>query len=898
MSEAVDETVPLQESDSQISLLMELMGEINRGAGMHRVFSLIGETLRRFFAIDRFAVSLISDDGLPHIVASDGLSTEYIHSVNGDLSNTPGVRTMENRKPLYLLDAPAAPDFAPFQEAAAREGFHTVLFFPLYSGQDPLGFLVMYHNTIRPYSPPELALAQALATQAGVAMAQARLLDDVEAQRHELERQYATRAAEAEAIDMISLQIASSLDLDDTFRSIVAASAELTGGTTSALYLRTSQDEYRSVASYGVPVSTLDSVVLTRKSGLLSRMVHTGEPVQVVNFSEEVPNASDAARSYVQDAGVQSTLGVPLMQGRECIGALYVARLSQERFPDDAVRVMKRFAAFAQVAVRNAEQFTWVQSERERLQGYIDAIPEGVIVFDGDGTIVLTNGSLLRDLQPQREMVGRNNADVFEIESLFADLPVRFRFDHHAAFARVLERGEAEQGLVEVGAPPRMFEINYSPMALSNGRAGGVLATLRDITSPLDLERERARTHLFSELLSLSVLLNSDLSIAVLIERVVDAAMALVGASAGTLGLVEGDRLVFRRYRTPEGWADFDVQVGLGEGAPGHVWKTAMPHITNDSGADRFVLQNMRKRLGFRRLVFVPVFDRRSRVIGTLGVYDPVVERDFGRQDLEALQLLAHQAAIAIENARLNEVKDEFLSIVSHELKTPVTSIKGFTQILQRRLADGALDTTRRYLDVINHQADRLTGLINDLLDLSRIQTGRFVFAREQIDYGQLVRDVLMETRLVSPGNAITYTGPEHLQAEGNANRLRQVLVNLIDNGIKHGPANGALHVTVEAKGDLVYTYVCDEGPGLPPAERERIFAQYYQVRHGSEHQARGLGLGLFISRQIVEEHGGKIWLDPADHTSFCFTVERTRIAPSDDTDVYAHGMTHRTISL
>ncbi|HEX6506084.1 MAG TPA: GAF domain-containing sensor histidine kinase, partial [Chloroflexota bacterium] len=399
--------------------------------------------------------------------------------------------------------------------------------------------------------------------------------------------------------------------------------------------------------------------------------------------------------------------------------------------------------------------------------------------------------------------------------------------------------------------------------------------------SRLELEQERARIGLLSQLLDLSVLLNSDLSTETLIERVVEAAMQLVGASAGSLGLVEGDRLVFRRYHLPEGWTDFSVALRLGEGVPGYVWQTREPYTSNDCNADEHVIHTIQQELHFTRLVYVPVFNRAGAVIGTLGVYDPLNNRDFVRQDVEVLSMLAHQAAIAIENAQLNSLKDDFLSIVSHELKTPVTSIKGFAQVLRRRLSPESLEQGERYLDVINAQADRLTGLINDLLDLSRIQTGRFVFEHRPLDYLALLEDVLGELRLVNPGNTITMTAPEAAMIMGNEDRLRQVLVNLVDNAVKHGPPGGAVHVTVES-GDEITTYVCDEGSGLPTAEAERIFNRYYQVRHPTERYSKGLGLGLFISRQIVEEHGGRIWLDSVDHTSFVFTLPRADAQQTD----------------
>jgi signal transduction histidine kinase len=295
------------------------------------------------------------------------------------------------------------------------------------------------------------------------------------------------------------------------------------------------------------------------------------------------------------------------------------------------------------------------------------------------------------------------------------------------------------------------------------------------------------------------------------------------------------------------------------------------------------VIHPIQDQLGFERLVYVPIFNRAGALIGTLGAYDPLPERDFAAQDVEVLQMLAHQAAIAIENAQLNGMKDDFLSIVSHELKTPVTSIKGFAQVLQRRLSPESLEHGRRYLDIINAQADRLTALINDLLDLSRIQTGRFAFEIQALNYTALIGDVLEELRLVNPGNLITLVAPENALVLGNDNRLRQVLINLVDNAVKHGPSGKEVHITVEV-GEEVTTYVCDEGHGLPSAEAEPIFSPYYQVRHPSDRYSKGLGLGLYISRQIIEEHGGRIWLDDVDHTSFVFTLDRvaqTADAPS-----------------
>ena len=520
-----------------------------------------------------------------------------------------------------------------------------------------------------------------------------------------------------------------------------------------------------------------------------------------------------------------------------------------------------------------------MEAERIRLQAYIDAIPEAVIVVDRTGTIELVNRTLSRVLGATEPLVGKNQLEVLRDSDLFAT-GIRLRYDHEAVFHRLLSTGEPEQGLIEIDDPARTFEIHFAPLRDESGAVAAIVGTMRDITEPLELARERSRANLLAQLLDLSATLNSDLSIQSLVERVVEAAMELLGARTGTLGLIERDRMVFRRFHTPTGWVDFDVALHRGEGAPGHVWATEAPYVSNDCRSDPFVLQDVRHRMHFECLVYVPIINRSGTMIGALGVYDPIIPRQFGRRDVEALQLLANQVSIAMENARLNEMKDSFLSIVSHELKTPVTSIKGFTQVLQRRIPPESRQVAGRFLEIINNQADRLTALINDLLDLSRIQTGRFEFDLVPLDYADLVRDVAAEMQLISPRNPIVPQLADDVRVRGDGNRLRQVLVNLIDNAVKYGPADGTILVSMEQRDGEIVTSVHDQGPGLPDGEAERIFGPYYQVRREAGQATQGLGLGLYISRQIVEGHGGRYRAEAENGMAFCFTLPVTAESP------------------
>jgi PAS domain S-box-containing protein len=226
----------------------------------------------------------------------------------------------------------------------------------------------------------------------------------------------------------------------------------------------------------------------------------------------------------------------------------------------------------------------------------------------------------------------------------------------------------------------------------------------------------------------------------------------------------------------------------------------------------------------------------------------------------------------------LDKQKDEFLSLVSHELRTPVTIIRGFAQVVQRSLETGDIAGTHRRVDIIKRQVDQLTSLINELLDLTRVQSGRFECNLVPLDYRMLVDSVLEEMKTLHPEREFSLAIPEEVSVKGDAVRLRQVLANLIDNALKHGPTGGNVTVTVEVH-DAVTTYVCDAGEPLPVGERERVFERFYRVAPRPIQHGGSLGLGLFISRAIVEAHGGRIWVADDDHSSFAFSVQRAEIA-------------------
>ncbi len=228
----------------------------------------------------------------------------------------------------------------------------------------------------------------------------------------------------------------------------------------------------------------------------------------------------------------------------------------------------------------------------------------------------------------------------------------------------------------------------------------------------------------------------------------------------------------------------------------------------------------------------------------------------------------------------------DFVANVSHEMKTPLTSIQGFAQAILDGTASDS-QAQQHAASVIHEESGRLTRLVDDLLDLARLDAGQVTFAHAEVDLNALVARVIDRLSLRAGEKSIQLeNGVRGLPAiTGDGDRLAQVLTNLIDNAIKHTPVGGRVTIRGEGRGDQVRVHVEDSGPGIPPDELPRIFERFYQVdkaRRGGE--GRGSGLGLAISREIVQAHGGRLEAASAPGRGSRFTVTLPAGLPSDST--------------
>jgi signal transduction histidine kinase len=287
-------------------------------------------------------------------------------------------------------------------------------------------------------------------------------------------------------------------------------------------------------------------------------------------------------------------------------------------------------------------------------------------------------------------------------------------------------------------------------------------------------------------------------------------------------------------------------------------------------------LFEMHVKTGVRALLAVPLIHQ-DEVIGALvvrrkrvGAFEPEIVR--------LLQSFASQSAIAIQNARLfreiedksrqleisSQHKSQFLANMSHELRTPLNAILGYTELIQDGIYGAPSEKITAVLERVQANGKHLLGLINDVLDLSKIEAGQLTLSLNDYSLKDTVHTVVTATEPLAAEKKLPLkveVARDLPAGRGDERRIAQVLLNLVGNAIKFTDA-GEVRIAASAANGVFSVAVADTGPGIPPAEQARIFEEFHQVDSSSTRKKGGTGLGLAIAKRIVELHGGRIWVE------------------------------------
>jgi signal transduction histidine kinase len=419
-----------------------------------------------------------------------------------------------------------------------------------------------------------------------------------------------------------------------------------------------------------------------------------------------------------------------------------------------------------------------------------------------------------------------------------------------------------------------------------NDMAGQLRESYADLEMKVEMRtKELARS--VEELRALgevSQAVNSTLDLQTVLNTIVAKAVQLSATDAGAIYVFSNLRQKFRLRATygmsPEliqAVTNQDTQVG--ETVVGQAAAERKPiQVPDLSEEPRTAVQDVIVRAGFRALLVVPLL-RREQIIGAL-----VVRRRerglFGESTVELLQTFAVQSVLAMQNARLfNEIeeksralevasrhKSQFLANMSHELRTPMNSVLGFTEMLSDGLYGELPAKALGALERVQSNGRHLLGLINDVLDLSKIEAGQLTLALDHYSMSQVVYSVVasVESLARTKGLVLRTSVAEGLPLGfGDERRLTQVLLNLAGNAIKFTD-EGSVEISATVAGDFFDLMVADTGAGIAPANQSRIFEEFQQVDDSSTRTKGGTGLGLAIAKRLVVMHGGTIQVDSA----------------------------------
>ena len=796
------------------------------------------------------------------------------------------------------------PDLAPLTAMLGDEAT-SVLGLPLVSGGNLRSILFVQLPTQERLSTSEVELALTIANQASVALDSARLFQ--EAQR---------RAQETMALAEVSRDISATLDLEDVLKRIVAYAKDLLQTETSAVYLsEPDSNALRGIAVIGEDAGEIENSPLLIGEGILG-VIAEQKVGEIVNDAENDPRARiiDGTERSVHE----HLMAVPILSKERLSGLMAVWRTGKGlEFTEVELGFLNSLAQQAAVAIENARLFAETQRLAEELeQRVIDRTAELENEKASTETLlrILTEVSASLDLDRalSRTLALLNDAVGAEqgtIMLLHADDNL---LHYRAGYGYLTGKTVPDS---------RGFTLK-----VGEGLAGWVVET-REATFVEDLYKDLrwvksgtvASEHRSSIVAPL--LVGEDvIGVLMVFHRQVGyfgpERLGMVKAIAGQVAIAINNAHLYELIR--------DQAERLGNMLRKEQVEASRSQAILEAVADGVVVTGPENRITFLNSSATAILDLKAENVidqpleAFGGIFGKAASAwmqtinnwsnepasyQVGESYAEQLELedgriaLVHLAPVILQNdflgtvsifrditheVEVDRLKSEFVATVSHELRTPMTSIRGYVDILLMGAAGALNENQTHFLSIVKNNTERLNILVNDLLDISRIEAGRVTLAPQSLDLRDLAEDALADLLRRSQEEnkpmAFALDAAKNLpRVQGDAERIRQVLGNLVSNAYHYTPENGQItvHITV-TDGNEVQVDVMDTGVGIPVEDQGRIFDRFYRGEDPLVLATPGTGLGLAIVKQLVEMHNGRIWLKSegiGKGSTFSFTL-------------------------
>lgn len=708
----------------------------------------------------------------------------------------------------------------------------------------------------------------------------------------------------------ILADIGAAADLQSALAALARGAIALLRGDQGAVRVYDIDGRGRHLALWAAPDGALEPVECPDPSpGSVAASLMQGGPERIIDDLWLLDPAVSPLYSELRRRGMRSSVAVPITAGAQRIGSLHIDHHQVGYFTRDHLAMAHALATYAGVVVERARQAARrdvveaLQVSERRFRTLMEQSPLSMQVFTPTGQAIGANAAWERLWGTTRaELAGYNILQDSQLRAKGVMPLIQRAFSGQAVEIPAICYDPAEIGKA---GRPRWVRMHCYPVKDENDAIFEVVLVLEDVTEHHKSQEEQ------QFLADASVALAMSLDYTATLRKVARLAVPTFAdwVIVDVLEEVEkeGARPRVRRIAVAAAEAHKERVLETLQQRYPPAWDSPQPaahalrrgDVVLFASLDQETLAGtvrdgehlaLLQQLAPRSAIAAPLIAR-GKTIGAITFATSESGREYGQASVRLASDLAGRCALAVDNARLYaeaqaaiRARDDFLAVAAHELKTPATTLRGFAQVTLRRLdRDETLDPqrVRTAMNAIDQQTARLSRLTEQLLDISRIEAGKLELDLEVTDVLALVQSAVESARTRTDRHTLVVEAPPApVIAHLDSLRMEQVLANLLENAIKYSPAGGQIEVrlasatrngeahgeqaTRTAHGRQMRLTVRDYGLGIPLEKRERIFDRFFQA-HTEGHYS-GLGLGLYISKQIVEMHGGAITAEfPSD---------------------------------